>query len=49
MDLSAFTVEANCLGAVENTVFLSLRIEKFLSQLNYFQVLTSIIEIQIHK
>lgn len=47
MDLSIFTVELNCLGAVENTVFLGPRIEKLLSLLNYFQVLSSIIEIQI--
>lgn len=47
MDFSILTVESNCLGAVENTVFLGPRIEKLLCLLNYFQVLTSVIEILI--
>lgn len=47
MDFSIVTVESNCFGAVENTVFLGPRIEKLHSLLNYFQDLTSVIEIQM--
>lgn len=47
MDFSVLTVESNCLRAIENTVFLGSRIEKFHSLLNYFQDITSVIEIQM--
>lgn len=40
------TVESNFLDAVENTVFLGLKVEKPLSLSNYFNLLISVIRFE---